>query len=72
MTTSCDVDFHARQQTRGYCDTADGLIQCRELHHDKDDVLAFYSQSVLQKSLSEALQHQVDHRNLNHRLARFS
>jgi transposase len=44
MTTSCGVDFHARQQTRGYCDTADGLIQCRELHHDKDDVCVFYAQ----------------------------
>jgi transposase len=40
----CGVDFHARQQTICYCDTADGLIQCRELHHDKDDVRAFYSQ----------------------------
>ncbi|HEX8129555.1 MAG TPA: IS110 family transposase [Pyrinomonadaceae bacterium] len=44
MTTYCGVDFHARQQTICYCDTADGLIQCRELHHDKDDVRAFYSQ----------------------------
>jgi len=30
------------------------------------------SKSVLKKSLSEAMQHQIDHRNLNHRLARFS
>jgi transposase len=44
MTMYCGVDFHARQQTICYCDTADGLIQCRELHHDKDDVPAFDSQ----------------------------
>jgi transposase len=44
MTTYCGVDFHARQQTICYCDTADGLIQCRQLHHDKDDVPAFYAQ----------------------------
>lgn len=44
MTTYCGVDFHARQQTICYCDTADGLIQCHELHHDQDDVRAFYSQ----------------------------
>ena len=44
MTTYRGVDFHAHQQTICYCDTADGLIQCRELHHDKDDVRAFYSQ----------------------------
>jgi transposase len=44
MTTYCGVDFHARQQTICYCDTADGFIQCRELHHDQDDVPAFYAQ----------------------------
>jgi transposase len=38
------VDFHARQQTICYCATTDGVIHCRELHHDKDDVRAFYSQ----------------------------
>ena len=27
-----------------YCDTADGVIHCRELQHDKDDVRSFYSQ----------------------------
>ena len=44
MTTYCGVDFHARQQTVCYCDTADGVIQCQELHHDKDDVSGFYAQ----------------------------
>jgi transposase len=44
MTTYCGVDFHARQQTICYCDMADGVIHCRELQHDKDDVRAFYSQ----------------------------
>lgn len=44
MTTYCGVDFQARQQTICYCDTADGLIQCHELHHDKDDIRAFYAQ----------------------------
>jgi len=44
MTTYCGVGFHARQQTICYCDTTDGLIQRRELHHDKDDVRAFYAQ----------------------------
>ncbi len=44
MTTYCGVDFHVRQQTICYCDTADGVIHCRELHHEKDDVRGFYSQ----------------------------
>lgn len=44
MTTYCGVDVHARQQTICYCDTADGLIQCQELHHDQDDIRDFYSQ----------------------------
>ena len=44
MTMYCGVDFHARQQTICYCDTADGLIHYHELHHDKDDARAFYSQ----------------------------
>ncbi len=35
--------LHARQQTVYYCDTADGVIHCRELWHEKDDVRAFYS-----------------------------
>ena len=44
MTTYCGVDFHVRQQTIYHCDTADGVIHCHELHHDKGDVRAFYSQ----------------------------
>jgi transposase len=44
MTTYCGVDFHARQQTICYCDTADGVIRCHELYHGKDDVRGFYSQ----------------------------
>jgi transposase len=44
MTTYCGVDFHARQQTICYCDTADGVIHCQELYHGKDDVRDFYSQ----------------------------
>lgn len=38
------MDFHARQQTIYYCNTCDGVIHCRELHHEKDDVRSFYSQ----------------------------
>ena len=44
MTTYCGVDFHAGQQTICYCDTADGVIQSRELHHEKDDFRGFYFQ----------------------------
>ena len=44
MTIYCGVDFHARQQTICYCETTDGGIQCRELHHEQDDVRGFYSQ----------------------------
>ncbi len=44
MTTYFGVDFHARQQTLCYCDAADGVIHCRELQHEKDDVRGFYSQ----------------------------
>jgi hypothetical protein len=38
------VDFHARQQTICYCDTADGVTLYRELHHEKDEVRGFNSQ----------------------------
>jgi len=44
MTVYCGVDFHARQQTIRYCDTADGEIHSRELDHQKDDLRSFYSQ----------------------------
>jgi transposase len=43
MTIYCGVDFHARQQTVAYCDTADGEIHLRELGHEGDDVRDFYS-----------------------------
>ncbi len=43
MTIYCGVDFHARQQTVCYCDTADGEIRLTELDHGKDDVRSFYS-----------------------------
>lgn len=44
MTVYIGVDLHARQQTAAYVDTSDGEIKCRELHHQKDDVAAFYRQ----------------------------
>jgi transposase len=44
MTIYCGVDFHARQQTVYHCDTANGVIRCQELHHQRDDVRSFYSQ----------------------------
>lgn len=43
MTIYCGVDFHARQQTACYCDTADGAIQLAELDPQADDVCGFYS-----------------------------
>jgi transposase len=43
MTIYCGVDFHARQQTICYCETADGEIHLRELDHERDDVRGFYS-----------------------------
>jgi transposase len=43
MTVYCGVDFHARQQTVCYCDTAEGEIQLAELNHQEDDVRDFYS-----------------------------
>jgi hypothetical protein len=33
MTVYCGVDFHARQQTVCYCDTADGVHHLSELEH---------------------------------------
>ncbi|MFN2452862.1 MAG: transposase [Pyrinomonadaceae bacterium] len=44
MTVYIGVDLHARQQTVAYMDTQDGEIKYRELHHQKDDVRAFYRQ----------------------------
>lgn len=43
MTIYCGVDFHARQQTVAYCDTADGGLHLREPDHVRDDVRGFYS-----------------------------
>ena len=36
MAIYCGVDFHARQQTICYCDTADGEIHLKELDHQED------------------------------------
>jgi transposase len=44
MTIYCGVDFHARQQTICFCDTADGEACLKELRHDRDDVRGFYAQ----------------------------
>ena len=44
MSVYCGVDFHARQQTISYCETADGQIHQTELDHVKDAVRSFYSQ----------------------------
>ena len=43
MTIYCGVDFHARQQTVCYCDTADGALHLGELEHEGDNVRGFYS-----------------------------
>ena len=43
MTVYVAVDFHARQQTISYCDLADGEIHRLELHHQRDNVRAFYA-----------------------------
>ncbi len=43
MTVYCGVDFHARQQTVCYCDTADGALHLSELEHEGDHVRGFYS-----------------------------
>jgi len=44
MTLYIGVDIHARQQTVSYLDTEDGTLGQQELHHERDDVRAFYSQ----------------------------
>ena len=43
MAIYCGVDFHARQQTVCYCDSAGGEVRLRELRHEQDDVRGFYS-----------------------------
>ena len=44
MTLYCGVDFHSRRQTVCYCNTADGEVKIKDLHHYEDDVRAFYEQ----------------------------
>ena len=44
MTVYVATDFHAREQTVSYCDTAEGEIQRTKLRHQHDDVRAFYQQ----------------------------
>lgn len=44
MPVYCGVDFHARVQTISYLTTEAGEVQQVELHHQKDDVRAFYQQ----------------------------
>jgi transposase len=44
MTVYCGVDFHARQQTISYCDSADGEIHQCVLQHEGDQVREFYAQ----------------------------
>lgn len=43
MTFYIGVDFHARQQTIAYFNSADGELRQAELHHQKDDIHAFYA-----------------------------
>jgi transposase len=43
MTIYCGVDFHARQQTICYCDSAGGEIRLAELDHERDYVGGLYS-----------------------------
>ena len=38
------VDFHAREQTISWCDTADGEVHRTKLRHQHDDVRKFYEQ----------------------------
>jgi len=46
MTIYRGIDFHARQQTICYCDTAGGELLFAELDHMRDDVSGFYSAHV--------------------------
>lgn len=43
MTVYCGVDFHARQQTICYCDSAGGEVSLHELDHERDGVRGFYA-----------------------------
>lgn len=42
MTVYVAVDFHAREQTISWCDTADGEVHRTKLRHQHDDVRKFY------------------------------
>jgi len=44
MTLYCGVDFHSRRQTVCYCNTGDGEVKIKDLHHYDDDVRSFYEQ----------------------------
>src|ERR1700716_417141 len=44
MTVYFGVDFHARQQTISYCDSADGEVHQHELQHQGGQVREFYAQ----------------------------
>jgi len=44
MTLYCGVDFHSRRQTVCYCNSKDGEVKIKDLHHYEDDVRAFYEQ----------------------------
>jgi transposase len=44
MTLYCGVDFHSRRQTVCYCNTEEGEVKIKDLHHYEDDVRAFYEQ----------------------------
>lgn len=44
MTLYCGVDFHSRRQTICYCNTADGEVNVKDLHHYDDNVRSFYEQ----------------------------
>ncbi len=44
MTLYCGVDFHSRRQTVCYCNTIDGEVKIKDLHHYDDDVRSFYEQ----------------------------
>lgn len=44
MTLYCGVDFHSRRQTVCYCNSKDGEVKIKDLHHYDDDVRAFYEQ----------------------------
>jgi transposase len=43
-TVYCGVDFHSRRQSVCYCDSADGEVKIKDLHHQTDDVRGFYAQ----------------------------